>query len=139
MDMDMELDNKKDLELELIMEDEKKASTDIKPATIKALVDYFDRNDFFVEHYEGVIDAGIEDKPALAANWNDIPEKIVNYIEEKSGIELIWSDEYARCGECYKAVRIVCDSHFWTPAYIITDNCELLCKHCAQELEIETT
>ncbi len=101
--------------------------------TINTILDYCDKKNFHIDYFEGVIDAGIEDKPALAANWNDLSEKFSNFIENKMNVETLWSDEYARCDGCYKAVRVVCDSHFWQPEYLITDSCELFCNHCIEE------
>lgn len=51
---------------------------------------------------------------------------------ENVGAELEWYDEWATCGECYRAVRTQGDSYSWKPYYVMGE-CEFTCADCARE------
>ena len=73
------------------------------------------------DHAEGMI---------LFANWNDIPEHIMTYIEKNHTIE--WSDEWMSCQECGGAVRSQADCWEWTSSYYIFNECEVVCHECIE-------
>jgi hypothetical protein len=47
----------------------------------------------------------------------------------KLGVELEWSDEWAVCSGCQRAVRTKADSYQWQRSYIDDDG-EIICKEC---------
>jgi hypothetical protein len=49
----------------------------------------------------------------------------------KLGVELEWSDEWAQCCGCQRAVRTQADSYQWQRSYIETDDGPL-CKECVK-------
>lgn len=68
------------------------------------------------------------DKGVLFANWNYFPRGI-DSILESYGYAVEWSDEWAICDQCYKAVRTQPDSWGWTPSFTVCDG-GLDCKTC---------
>lgn len=47
------------------------------------------------------------------------------------GYDLQWSDEWTRCGECYRAMRTQPDSYGWTMfGAWVDDACEYFCADC---------
>ena len=62
---------------------------------------------------------------------NALPKKLGKLLE-KAGVECEWSDEWAECGDCGKAVRTQGDSYFWTPSYVYSDG-EITCGDCVLE------
>jgi hypothetical protein len=55
-------------------------------------------------------------KGILFANWNHLP-KGIDTVLERYGYAVEWSDEWATCDDCGKAVRTQPDSYSWTPRY----------------------
>lgn len=51
---------------------------------------------------------------------------------ERLGVELEWSDEWATCDCCHKAVRTKPDSYSWQPSYASTDD-GIVCHECLEE------
>lgn len=76
----------------------------------------------------GCNEPGYNDKPVLLADWNHVPNKVYNRLEAL-GFACEWSDEWATCSECGKAVRTLPNSYSWQPAYELGDG-ELLCLEC---------
>lgn len=62
---------------------------------------------------------------------NALPKKLGELLE-KAGVECEWSDEWAECGDCGKAVRTQGDSYCWTPSYVYSDG-EITCGDCVLE------
>lgn len=62
------------------------------------------------------------------------PERLGNILE-KLGCDLQWSDEWATCGGCGKAVRTQPDSWGWTPSYNekMLQAGEFVCLTCEPE------
>lgn len=58
---------------------------------------------------------------------DDIPNRLCAALE-KIGVEIEWSDEWAVCEGCQKAVRTQPDSHGWKRSY--TDDDCLVCRDC---------
>lgn len=48
----------------------------------------------------------------------------------EAGADIEWYDEWATCGECYRAVRVHGDSYSWKPYYVMGEG-ELTCADCA--------
>ena len=111
------------------------------------LMDYANENNLYIDWYPGCAEPGYDDVQMLAADWN--PErfkfqdkgfkhsktsKIAQWIETyfNGDLALEWSDEWASCGDCYKAVRTSPDSYGWEPYYIMF-HAELVCGDCMQE------
>lgn len=63
------------------------------------------------------------------ANWNCLPRGL-DRILERAGYTVEWSDEWATCTDCNRAVRTEPDSYYWEPGYAIVDG-DYLCKECA--------
>ena len=61
--------------------------------------------------------------------FSDLPSRVGNLFE-KLGIECEWSDEWAKCQDCYKLVRTSPDSYSWTSSYAYIDDCSLSCHEC---------
>ena len=82
----------------------------------------------------GYAEPGYDDskKGILFANWNVFPRGLDNILE-RAGYAIEWSDEWDTCQDCNKAVRLVPDSHGWTPSYVFTTNGDFLCTACAKE------
>lgn len=62
---------------------------------------------------------------------DDAPARLAKLLE-KLGCELEWSDEWACCDRCGKAVRTKPDSYSWQPSYASTDD-GILCHECLEE------
>jgi hypothetical protein len=94
---------------------------------------------------EGYAEPGYTDPASgLVAfgNWNNVtryddhefhvvdetPGRVATLLE-KLAVELEWSDEWACCERCGKAIRTKPDSYSWQPAYASTDDC-LACHEC---------
>ena len=71
----------------------------------------------------------------LLANWNEVPNRIQEGLEPHA--ELVWSDEWAACCECGRAVRTSPDSYQWTPSFTLHNDCEILCLDCQADLPQE--
>lgn len=56
----------------------------------------------------------------LFANWNVFPYRLAELLE-KLGYATEWSDEWAICDDCARAIRTSPDSHFWKPFYTASD------------------
>jgi len=46
---------------------------------------------------------------------------------------LEWSDEWATCDDCGRAVRTQPDCYAWTQAYRLIDDCSIVCEECLLE------
>ena len=44
--------------------------------------------------------------------------------------ELEWCDEWGTCADCGKLVRTSPDSYFFTPYYVLLNDCEIVCQGC---------
>lgn len=89
---------------------------------------YIDKKARDYDFYEGVAELGYDDKPTIAANWNNLPRKLQDFLEDR-GINIEWSDEWTRCDVCGKAVRTQPDSYGWTPSYVNLEY-EMICREC---------
>jgi hypothetical protein len=53
---------------------------------------------------------------------------------ETAGCEIEWYDEWARCGDCQRAIRTSADSYSWTMyGAFVEDACEYICADCMAE------
>jgi hypothetical protein len=68
------------------------------------------------------------EKAILFANWNYFPRGIDTMLENY-GYAIEWSDEWATCGNCYRAVRMSADSWQWQPSFTLGDG-EITCVDC---------
>lgn len=86
-----------------------------------------------IEYAEGYSEPGYEEPKSgiLLANWNRYPNRLTDILE-KLGYSIEWSDEWARCQECNKIIRISPDSYSWRRYYIIYDGSET-CADCVKE------
>jgi hypothetical protein len=62
---------------------------------------------------------------------DDVPARL-GTILEKVGCELQWSDEWACCDQCGRAVRTKPDSYSWQPSDAITDD-GFTCHECLED------
>lgn len=85
----------------------------------------------WLDYCQGYAEPGYElrDKKDLIyfADWNQVDDEMMSHIEEHFMIE--WSDEWACCDDCGKAVRTQPDGWGWQPYYHIFD-CEIYCFDC---------
>lgn len=68
------------------------------------------------------------EKGIVFCNWNDVSQRIQDYLEE-AGYELEWSDEWYVDGgrSPVKAYRTEPDSYFWRPTAVLPfDGCEYI-------------
>jgi hypothetical protein len=65
----------------------------------------------------------------LFANWNCFPRGIDSLLE-RYGYEVEWSDEWATCDGCSKAVRTEPDGWDWSPSYEYVEGEGTYCKDC---------
>lgn len=98
-------------------------------------------------HTNGYAEPGYSGEVIATGNWNnidqwdnekkcrvflsDIPERVCNLLE-KLGVEIEWSDEWSKCLDCGKLVRIHGDSYHWQPSFAKV-NGELFCHECIEE------
>lgn len=54
---------------------------------------------------------------------------------ERLGIEGEWLDEWQKCSNCYKIVRVHGDSYMWKPFYVDLPDGDTLCGECALDPE----
>lgn len=127
---------------------------------IQKILDYADREGLDLTYYSGCSEAGYDDIPVVAADWNGPSKywnrfdhkyegrtdiltdsglrrkkmanlaKLVEYLEKKGAAQLQWEDEWMACSDCYKAVRSSPDSYCWEPSYVWTSDCEIVCRNC---------
>ncbi len=69
------------------------------------------------------------DKCVLFANWNVFPRNF-DRVLESAGYAVEWSDEWATCEDCNKAVRTSGNSYHWQPSYVLIDDCSIVCLDC---------
>ena len=77
----------------------------------KKLQRIFDRYDD-MQHHIGICEPSHNDKPAITANWNNIPQDVFNYLERK-GFSCEWEDEWIECDSCCRIFRCSPDSYGW--------------------------
>jgi len=66
------------------------------------------------------------DKGIILANWNDIPEGLIEWLE-KCGYSLEWSDEWTIDYDYSKAYRTSPNSYHWEPSIMLpAESCEYL-------------
>ena len=93
---------------------------------------------------EGYSEPGYSGNEVALGNWNEVSvyNKETNSFDvkdnvmprlaailEKMGYSLEWSDEWAICNCCGKAVRTQADSYGWTASFTITDD-GVTCHEC---------
>lgn len=105
----------------------------------------YDRDDYDVidDIIVGVVEPGYEEDAILVSgNWNsrrhygdaptwgsEHPVRLANLLESV-GAEVVWSDEWTTCSNCYRGVRTQPDSYSWQPSYIWVNDCEIVCSEC---------
>jgi hypothetical protein len=91
------------------------------------------------------------DVPVVLGNWNSLRRSYRDaptYASERParladalasvGAECEWSDEWARCEDCSRAVRTSADSYGWVPSYVWDENGGgYICAECARA-DVET-
>jgi len=89
-----------------------------------------------IDFPRGYSEPGYSGKPVMG-NWNDTGDGVMARLAsifEKLGFTLEWSDEWAGCHSCGKAVRCQPDSYSWkSSAHIV--NHELICHECIDPAE----
>lgn len=90
---------------------------------------------------------GDDDSIVVIGNWNpprfprngdapltkdeNLPVRLGNALEWL-GAECVWSDEWTRCDECYRAIRTNADSYCWT-MYGAFIECGYVCTDCLRK------
>ncbi len=102
-------------------------------------------------YFNGYASGGDED-PACgiiaSANWNNadtydsVSQRRVETDQvmsrvcallEKLGVAIEWNDCVTECHNCGKVCETEPSSMWWEPNYVLTEDCELFCKDCADE------
>lgn len=76
----------------------------------------------------GCSEPGHEDKPVVLANWNHVPDKLFDSLENH-GFSCEWEDEWITCKGCGKAFRTSPSSYAWEMFGYIGDGFAL-CGNC---------
>jgi hypothetical protein len=97
----------------------------------KKVQEILEKNDAIF--YDGIVEPGYDNKPAILADWNNIPRDIFIYLE-KRGISCEWEDEWISCEECGKLFRCVPDSYGWEMCGVISEG-SALCGNCINPAE----
>jgi hypothetical protein len=90
-------------------------------------------------YYPGCSEPGYDDIPLLTGNWNHIPSKLFDFIEDnlKGVLEVDWPDQWFGCSICGKAVRQSGDCWQWLPSYAwlysALNSCEAACEIACRE------
>ena len=135
---------------------------DKKSMVLNRLIEYIDKYGMDVQTYPGVVEPGYDDVFMIAADWNGpssyIDDKwdwentgkefvltkrglkrrrmkrIADFIEKyfNGEVSVGWSDEWAGCGDCYKAFRTSPDCYGWLPYYVMGDGW-IMCGECGKE------
>lgn len=71
----------------------------------------------------------------LLANWNRLPRGLDRTLE-RAGYAVEWSDEWAICVDCNRAIRTEPDCWVWQPAYQITEG-DYVCSACVTAYHTE--
>jgi len=113
---------------------------------VRRILDYADRHNLDMDYYPGCAEYGYDDKPVIAANWNpdsfEFQEgglkhnrlsKLSILIDKLEHVSLEWSDEWARCNDCGKAVRTSPDSYGWSPSWAWVSDTEMVCHECYKD------
>lgn len=92
-----------------------------------AILNYLSENHSDFQSCSEYGEVGYENpkKAVLFANWNDISERVGDYLEA-AGFELEWSDEWLIDYDNDKAYRTSPNSHWWQMQVRVTDSGELL-------------
>lgn len=90
-----------------------------------------------LEHYypdytttSGCSELGYDDKPVILADWNHVPAKLFDMLENH-GFSCEWDDEWLICDSCYKAFRSSPDSYGWEMYGYIGDG-YAVCGDCIE-------
>lgn len=104
-------------------------STEIK---IDRMIQYIQDKDLNIQLGET-----LDEKTAFIANWNDF-DKISTWLVnlemyDHASIELLWSDTYMQCGDCYKYFD-GSPAHYGDQGNgLWVSDCDYLCQSCATE------
>lgn len=115
----------------------------------------FERGDVDIQFAPAYAEPGysVDGPGILFANWNaetkyhaatetrgawfetiDDTMPRIGKIAEHLGYECEWSDEWAMCDGCQKAVRTSANSYGWTASYWMgPDDCTILCHECVTD------
>jgi hypothetical protein len=77
-----------------------------------------------------------EEGELLTANWNDLDQDKYDQLEDilkRFDIELDWDDEWDRCYECGKGVRISPTHYGWRPEFVVDCEGYRVCKECFEK------
>lgn len=74
------------------------------------------------------------EKGVIWANWNNLPRDL-DRVLERAGYAVEWSDEWANCDDCQRAVRTSPDSYGYQPYYVFVDDCTIVCLDCVDWAE----
>jgi len=69
-------------------------------------------------------------------NEESLPERLGNALEKYAEADLLWSDEWIRCENCYQAFRTEPDSYGWTMFGLYDEN-GMLCGECVSFDDVE--
>lgn len=94
------------------------------------LLNYMDAKEYDFQSVIGCVEPRYDDKPVILANWNNIPSKVFDSLENH-GFSCEWEDEWIICDECYKAFRCVGNSYSWEMFGFIGDGFAV-CGNCIE-------
>lgn len=94
---------------------------------ITRILAWMEKKGYDVNFYVTRCNMSPYDEPLLVADWNDVPQKMTDYIE--SVIDIHWSDEVARCDNCGGAILTSPCYYGDLPEWVWMDY-EIFCKDC---------
>lgn len=92
-------------------------------------------------HFAGYAEPGYYSETGIVASgsWNGELTSRLEKIFETMGIDVIWSESWEPCSDCYALVRTQPDHYGWLPAYMWIDGeyvcCDCVAKHADDFLQ----
>jgi hypothetical protein len=98
-----------------------------KQEKINRIMAWMDKKDYDFLYYDKRCNMNPNDEPLLVADWNDVADKMVGYIE--SIIDIHWIDEIISCDDCGGAIKTTPSYYGDLPEWVLMDG-YILCKDC---------
>jgi len=110
------------------------------------VMDYINENQIWDDIYMNIADDHEGDTYIICESWDDVnkladvvrdvlgieEEKV--WVDELLGVEVVFSDEYTTCSDCYHVIRTSPDSYHWQPDFYVGDGF-IVCGECFRDNE----
>jgi hypothetical protein len=93
--------------------------------TLNKIGKYFDRKEFDFEIHKPGHD---NEKDVIVADWNNIPDKLIQMIEKN--FEIDWEDESASCIDCYQHIHTTPGYYGDLARYAYINDEGYICRDC---------